>query len=213
MDGLRTIFENEFIYIISKDHGIPCQSKDQQDIGQIYNIPHFVTRLDQPASGLLLMAKTPNAAAIFSAHLKRGRIQKQYVALVEGTNILEAATLSDKISKKGQKAVIDDSPSAKEGVLEYKVNAKLDRFTMLDIKIHAGRFHQIRSQLSEAGMPIKGDLKYGAKRSNKEGGIYLCCTAISIPVDQSGIPKVFKILPSEYSLPLWKFYKQTEVII
>lgn len=208
MAQITTVFENELLYIISKDHGVSCQSKDQEDLQAIYQSPHFISRLDQPASGLVILAKSPKAAKIFSAHQRKGRVQKQYAVLVEGIDTPQFGELSDKIEKKGSKAIITDIDSEDTGILRFKVNTKLDRYTFLDVEIEGGSFHQIRSQLAHAGMHVKGDLKYGARRSNKEGGIYLCCHSLSMPVDITGIPRTFSVHPSEYSLPLWKFYRE-----
>ena len=210
MENTKVVFENEYVYIISKEHGVPCQSKDQDDIAQAYKTSHFISRLDQPAAGLLMLAKSPKAANMFSAHFKKGRIQKQYVALVEGTGMPQEGILKDQVLKRGQKSYVEEEAEEKNAVLEFQVNTVLDRYTLVDISIQSGRFHQIRSQLAAAGFPIKGDLKYGAKRSNKEGGIYLCCTSITFPADQTGLPMSLKVHPSEYLLPLWKFYDENK---
>ena len=207
MEGVHIVFENSLFYILAKDHGVACQSKTQNDIETAFGSAHFITRLDQPAAGLLVLAKNSESAALLSEAMNKGLIQKKYVALVEGVDVAKSGQLAHQLSKKGSKATAAQNHTGKS-LLRYFVNEVLERYTMLDIKIDTGKFHQIRVQLSSAGMPIKGDLKYGAKRSNKEGGIYLCCKRITLPDPETGLPLEWSINMSDFSLPLWKFYKE-----
>ena len=205
IEGVREVYEDKNVFILAKEHGIACQSKTQADIEKAYQSSHFVTRLDQPASGLLILAKDNKSAGMMTNWFKKGMIHKKYVALVEGKLNAKSGELSDPLIKVGAKTYVNEA-SESMGHLSYTVSKELDRYSLLDIEIRTGRFHQIRAQLSSAGYPIKGDLKYGAKRSNKEGGIYLCCTAITFPDSEIGLPIEISVNPSEFYLPLWKFY-------
>lgn len=170
------VHENKNILIINKNCGDPVQSKDQDLVkylsSQRKNPLHLINRIDQPVSGLVLLAKNKRAAAYYSNLEQEDKIEKYYIAIVEG-KLTTNGSIESSIIKKGEKAFID--PNGKDCKLHYEILKELDRYTILKIKTETGRFHQIRVQLSSIGHPIKGDLKYGAKRSNKEGGIYLHC--------------------------------------
>lgn len=138
-------------------------------------------RLDRPTSGVVLFARTSKALArlndMFKSH---EQIQKTYWAIVQGAPKLPEARLENYLirNEKQNKSYIVESQkskdkSAKQAILTYKVLAKGERYSLLEINLETGRHHQIRCQLAAIGCPVKGDLKYGAKRSNPDGGICL----------------------------------------
>lgn len=140
-------------------------------------------RLDRPTTGVVLFARTSKALtrlnAMFQSH---EQIQKTYWAIVEKNERLmakgnEAMRLEHYLwrNEKQNKSFVvkPDTKDAKRAVLTYKVIAQGDRYMLLEINLETGRHHQIRCQLAAIGCPIKGDLKYGAKRSNPDGGISL----------------------------------------
>ncbi|MBR2486317.1 MAG: RNA pseudouridine synthase, partial [Paludibacteraceae bacterium] len=140
-------------------------------------------RLDRPTTGVVLFARTSKALtrlnAMFQSH---EQIQKTYWAIVEKNERLkakgnEAVGLEHYLwrNEKQNKSFVvkSDTKGAKRAVLTYKVIAQGDRYMLLEINLETGRHHQIRCQLAAIGCPIKGDLKYGAKRSNPDGGISL----------------------------------------
>lgn len=140
-------------------------------------------RLDRPTTGVVLFARTSKALtrlnAMFQSH---EQIQKTYWAIVEKNERLkakgnEAVGLEHYLwrNEKQNKSFVvkSDTKGAKRAVLTYKVIAQGDRYMLLEINLETGRHHQIRCQLAAIGCPIKGDLKYGAKRSNSDGGISL----------------------------------------
>lgn len=142
-------------------------------------------RLDRPTTGVVLFARTSKALtrlnAMFQSHEE---IRKTYWAIVEKTGIgnleaknAEAIRLENYLwrNEKQNKSFVvkPGTKDAKQAVLAYKVISQSERYTLLEINLETGRHHQIRCQLSAIGCPIKGDLKYGAKRSNPDGGISL----------------------------------------
>lgn len=138
-------------------------------------------RLDRPTTGVVLFARTSKALtrlnAMFQSH---EQIRKTYWAIVEKNDKLlsdEAIRLEHYLwrNEKQNKSFVVKSGTkdAKRAVLSYKAIARGDRYTLLEINLETGRHHQIRCQLAAIGCPIKGDLKYGAKRSNPDGGISL----------------------------------------
>ena len=138
-------------------------------------------RLDRPTTGVVLFARTSKALTrlntMFQSH---EQIRKTYWAIVEKNDRLsgdEAIRLEHYLwrNEKQNKSFVvkPGTKDAKRAVLSYKAIAQSDRYTLLEINLETGRHHQIRCQLSAIGLPIKGDLKYGAKRSNPDGGISL----------------------------------------
>jgi 23S rRNA pseudouridine1911/1915/1917 synthase len=135
-------------------------------------------RLDRPTTGVVLFARTSKALSrlneMFKSHEK---IKKTYWAIVQSPPPTPQGRLENYLwrNEKQNKSFVvkPDSKDAKHAVLSYKTIAQSERYTLLEINLETGRHHQIRCQLSAIGSPIKGDLKYGAKRSNPDGGISL----------------------------------------
>lgn len=179
-----TLFEDQNILLLNKPIGVAVQSASTSQIS-IENLLieslgeyHIITRIDQVVSGIVIVAKNKDSASLLTKKLKRDQIIKQYVALVEGHPVSASKSLQNNLVKQGNKAYVK-SPG-KKAILIYKTKKQLDRYTFLNIQLKTGRFHQIRCQLGHMGHPIKGDVKYGARRSNKEKGIYLHCESITI---------------------------------
>lgn len=152
-----------------------------------------VHRIDRPAQGLVIFAKTSKALSRLNDMLRRGDIHKTYLAVVEGTRRDTAGTLEQYLLSDGRtnktRVVSVDTPGAQKAVLKYKVRGVGDRYSLLEVNLLTGRKHQIRCQLSSTGTPIKGDLKYGARRSNPDGGISLLAWRLEFvhPVSKKSI--------------------------
>lgn len=151
-------------------------------------------RLDRPTSGVVLFARTSKALtrlnAMFQSH---EQIQKTYWAIVQGAPKMPEARLENYLTRNEtlNKSFIA-KPNAKEAklaVLSYKTLVRGDNYSLLEVNLETGRHHQIRCQLAAIGCPIKGDLKYGAKRSNPDGGISLHARQIAFihPVSKQPI--------------------------
>ena len=132
----------------------------------------IIHRLDQPVEGLLVFAKTKEAAGKLTAQLAGGTLNKQYYAIVCGKPTEEAGELVDYLSKEGNLAKVSTAQDkeAKKAVLQYKILSGKElesgaNITLLDVHIDTGRFHQIRAQLANVGWPILGDSKYGSEQS------------------------------------------------
>ncbi len=136
-----------------------------------------VHRLDRPVSGAVIFAKTSKALARLNEMLQKHEIKKRYWAVVGVCPKESMATLRHYLlrNEKQNKSYAYDTekPKSKLASLTYTVVAKSERYTMLEVDLHTGRHHQIRSQLAAIGSPIKGDLKYGFARSNRDGSISL----------------------------------------
>lgn len=137
-----------------------------------------VHRLDRPVSGVVLFSKTskalPRLNKMFAEH--KG-VKKTYLAIVVNKPTQPQGTLTHWLTRNEKqntaRAYDREVPGSKKAVLDYRLVAQSERYFLLEIELHTGRHHQIRCQLSKIGCPIRGDLKYGAPRSNPDGGISL----------------------------------------
>ena len=175
-------------------------------------------RLDRPTTGVVLFARTSKALtrlnAMFQSH---ELIRKTYWAIVEKTENGKVKGENDEAirlenylwrnEKQNKSFVVKaGTKDAKRAVLSYRAIAQSDRYTLLEINLETGRHHQIRCQLSAIGLPIKGDLKYGAKRSNPDGGISLHARKIEFVHPVSKLPiSITAPIPDD---TLWKALEQ-----
>ncbi len=182
------IYEGTHFIVVNKPPGVATQDDLSGDLSVSTWLEkhkkkqlHLVTRLDRPVSGAVLFSKTKEGNMMCK---DRTSITKRYVAFTKPTT-LDSSQLSHYINRDGRrkKAYISEEP--KEGYkacsLEFQVIQQLDNYSMLEIQTMTGRFHQIRAQLSHAGLPIRGDVKYGARRANKDRSIGLHNYKLTIP--------------------------------
>ena len=207
-ENLEVLFEDNHIIIVNKKAGDITQGDKTGDkplsevvkeyIKEKYQKPGnvfigTVHRLDRPTSGIVIFARTSKALERLNKMLREKTIKKTYWALVKNTPKKNEATLVNylkKDSKKNKSFVYKKEISgSKKATLHYKILKKLDTYSLLEIDLETGRHHQIRTQLSYIGSPIKGDLKYGFKRSNKDGSISLHARKINFihPVSKANI--------------------------
>lgn len=169
-----------------------------------------VHRLDRPVSGIVLFARTSKALERMNKKFREKEIQKKYWAVVEKAPEESAGTLENYLIKNQEKnksfVQKDDKAGAKLSKLSYKVLSQSDKYTLLEVELHTGRHHQIRVQLSHMGCIIKGDVKYGARRSNEDASIHLHARELSFehPVSKEKI-KVTAPVPKHDAL--WKFFE------
>jgi 23S rRNA pseudouridine1911/1915/1917 synthase len=140
-------------------------------------------RLDRPTTGIVVFAKTSKALARMNALFLNKKITKTYWAVVKNKPLKSKDTLVHWLKKNPKnnksKAYIKEVDQSKKAILHYKLIHSLNRYHLLEVNLETGRHHQIRSQLSTIGSPIKGDLKYGFDRSNTDGSIHLHARNIS----------------------------------
>ena len=187
---LEVLYEDNHLIAINKKSGDIVQGDKTGDapisdfikayIKAKYNKPGEVFlgtihRLDRPTSGVMLFARTSKALSRMNRQFKNKEVQKTYWAVVENAPANKAGTLNNLLQKneKNNKSYITKGSQGKYAILNYKLLNKLDNFYHLEIQPSTGRHHQIRVQLANIGCIIKGDLKYGAKRSNKNKSIHL----------------------------------------
>lgn len=189
---MEVIYEDNHVIIVSKTTGEivqgdktgdkPLSETVKQYIKEAYAKPGdvflgVVHRLDRPVFGLVLFARTSKALARLNAMFANGEVKKKYWAIVKDAPAEPEGTLTHWLvrNEKQNKSYAYDHevPHSKKAVLDYRVIGRSDNYTLLEIDLKTGRHHQIRCQLAKIGCPIKGDLKYGAKRSNPDGSISL----------------------------------------
>jgi len=166
----------------------------------------LVNRLDRPTSGVLILAKTSKALSRMNKMLVERKILKKYLAIVEKKPIRKKNTLINflkKNQKQNKSYIVDQTTKdSKKAILHYTTLKELDNYSLLEISLETGRHHQIRVQLSNIGCFIKGDLKYGSKRSNSDKSICLHANEISFihPVSKNEI----KIKANTPKNNIWK---------
>jgi 23S rRNA pseudouridine1911/1915/1917 synthase len=133
-----------------------------------------IHRLDRPTSGVVIFAKTSKALERMNAQFREKLTDKSYVALVHG-KLSNKESLVHELRKNEQKnkSFVVDPGKGKEARLSYNPIKIFDSYTLIEVNLETGRHHQIRCQLAHIGHPLRGDLKYGAKRSNEDGSICL----------------------------------------
>ena len=152
-----------------------------------------VHRLDRPVSGLVVFAKTSKALSRLNTMLAQGEVKKTYWAIVTARPPQEEGELIHYLVRNEQQnksyAYDRELQGSKQAILHYRLIATSDRYWLLEVDLKTGRHHQIRCQLSKMGCPIKGDLKYGAPRSNPDGSISLHARRIRFvhPVSKQSI--------------------------
>ena len=224
-DNLKSndiLFEDNHLLLINKKPGILTQGDKTGDkslidlakyyIKKKYNKPGNVFiglphRIDRPTSGIVILSKTSKSLSRISKLFKEKKIEKKYWAIVknkienkEGKLIHFLKKNQKKNKSFVQKEKKDDHLKAE---LEYKLIKKMENYFLYEIKLITGRHHQIRAQLSYIGSPIKGDIKYGFKRTNKDGSISLHSREINFihPVKKNKI-QIIAPTPDD---DLWKY--------
>jgi 23S rRNA pseudouridine1911/1915/1917 synthase len=205
---LKILFEDNHLILVNKNPGdltqgditgdITLGDKIKSYLKKKYNKPGNVFlgithRLDRPTSGVIIFTKTSKSLKRLNEMFKDNEIKKTYWAVVKSitkkkSDKLENYLIKNQKQNKSYVAKVSNTKS-KKAILFYKVIFELQKFSLLSIKLETGRHHQIRTQLSHVGFPIKGDLKYGYPRSNNDGSIYLHSRKVSFihPVTKKNI--------------------------
>ena len=204
---MTVLYEDNHLIIVSKSAGEIVQGDKTGDtplcevvkayIKQRYAKPGevflgVVHRLDRPVSGVCVFARTSKALGRMNDLFRQGNVQKTYWALVQQAPRESEATLTHYLIRNEQKnksyAYDYERPGAKRAVLDYRLLGHSDHYHLLEVHLHTGRHHQIRCQLAAIGCPIRGDLKYGAARSNPDGSISLHARSIRFEHPVSHLP-------------------------
>lgn len=189
---MEVVYEDNHLLVVNKAPGEIVQGDKTGDRPLVdelkewlkvkYNKPGnvfcgVVHRLDRPVGGLVVFAKTSKALARMNEMFRKGEVEKTYWAITRNCPPKEEDTLTHYITttERNNKsyASLTEKKGSQKAVLKYKHLSSTDRYHLLEVRLLTGRKHQIRVQLSAIGCPIRGDLKYGDKRSNPDGSISL----------------------------------------
>ncbi len=224
----RIVFEDNHLLVANKLPGelvqgdytgdIPLLEKVREYIRVTYDKPGnvftgLIHRLDRPTSGLVVFAKTSKALARMNAIFEQRQVRKTYWALVKGVPRQVSARLEHHLKKDQKKnksfVVSPGVKGARKAILNYRLLHKSESYSLLEIELETGRHHQIRVQLAAAGMPIKGDLKYGFPRSNPDASISLHARNIDFehPVSNE---KLNMAAPLPEGDKVWRYFTKLE---
>lgn len=205
---MKVVYEDNHIIIVSKSSGeivqgdktgdVPLSDIVKQYIKDKYHKPGnvylgVVHRLDRPVSGLVVFAKTSKALSRLCNMFRDGDVHKTYWAITKNQPKQAEGTISTWLvrNEKQNKSYSYDHevPNSKKAILKYRLVGHTDNYSLLEVNLLTGRHHQIRCQLASIGCAIKGDLKYGAPRSNPDGSISLLAHRIQFvhPVSKEKI--------------------------
>lgn len=221
---MKVLYEDNHIIIVDKAPGEIVQGDKTGDkplsetvgewIKEKYSKPGnvfvgVVHRLDRPVGGVVVFAKTSKALARLNEMFRLGQVNKTYLALTRNHPPKDSERLTGYVTtvERNNKSYFSPTPvkGGKEVALSYKLLGSSDHYHLLEVHLETGRKHQIRVQLSSIGCPVKGDLKYGDRRSNPDGSISLRAHRIEFihPVSGAKID-VTAPLPDD---PLWQAFK------
>ncbi len=219
------LYEDNHLVIVNKRAGDNVQGDKSKDIPLVERVREYIRikyqkpgnvfcglvhRLDRPVSGAIIFARTSKSLERMNKLFAEKHPSKTYWAVVEKAPIQKADQLTHHLSRneKQNKTYVHLEPkmTTKEARLSYKTVSKSDKYTLLEVELETGRHHQIRAQLAHIGCIIKGDLKYGAKRSNPDGSIHLHARKISFKhPTQEEIISVVAPVPND---ALWQWFEK-----
>jgi len=223
-DHLRILHTDNHSIVINKRSGdivqgdktgdAPITEEIKEYLKEKFNKPGnvfcgVVHRLDRPTTGALVFARTSKGLSRLNEQFRKGIPSKIYWAIVEKMPAQKSGRLEHYLKKNEKQnksyAHKNEVGGSKRAILEYKWLASSDKYHLLEIQLETGRHHQIRCQLGEIGCIIKGDLKYGAKRSNKDGSI--CLHARKLTYEHPTSKEEITVVAPVPNDPLWSFFE------
>ena len=220
------LHEDNHLLVVEKPVNVPVQEDDsrdkdllnllKEDIKYRYDKPGkvylgLVHRLDRPVGGVMVFAKTSKAASRLSDVIRKDELDRKYLAIVRGVPKQKKGTLEHYLYKDTQKnkvhAVSSTRAGAKKAVLDYEVLGSSEQLSLVSIRLHTGRSHQIRVQLTEFGFPLYGDQKYGQHVNRPGQQIALWAQSLEFPHPTTKeMIKAQSAPPNEYPWNLWPRY-------
>ncbi len=211
------VYEDEFFIAFHKPAMLPTQPDLTGDVSLLELADSYLGkkcyllhRIDRPTSGIVLFAKNEEAAVLLNQQFQNRETQKLYLAIVENAPLSKDANLMHFLieNKEKNKSFVAEANKnkAKRAELHYILRGSSDRYHILEIDLKTGRHHQIRAQLAAIGCPVKGDVKYGARRANKDRSIHLHAWQFSF-----WHPFLNKKIDLTAALPndiLWQFFNK-----
>ena len=210
------LYKDNQIIVFNKPGNMPVQKDKTEDmsleqLAEIYTkgSVYVVHRIDRPASGVVIFAKTKTAVQQINAQFRARTVKKTYYAVMknqppetEGT-LVHYLTKNEKNNK--SKAAGQPAPGSKRAELNFKIIDKSDNYFLAEVELITGRHHQIRAQFAAVGSPIKGDVKYGARRGNKDRSIHLHARTTEFAHPVTG-EKISVTAPVPGTDPVWSAF-------
>lgn len=209
----KIIYEDQTVLVCRKPAGLATQTASGFQTDMVSELKNelsrktgernpylgLVHRLDQPVEGLLVFGKVKNASAELTKQLADGRLQKKYIAVLEGVLPEPEGTLIDYLKKDGRSnlsmVVSEKENGAKRAELHYRLLAAHGDCCLAKIEIATGRHHQIRVQMAHLGYPLRNDNKYGVKAGRRQGSLALCAYMLSFAHPAGGKRMRFAVRP------------------
>lgn len=221
--GPEILFRSEGLIVLNKPAGVPVQ-KDKSGDQALSEIAsrvcrktvYVVHRIDRPVSGAVLFACRRDCAAALGRQFSEGSVEKIYWAVVDAALPAEEGLLEHRIISDGRnnrsRAILPNGTEGSDNSrgdlarLRYRAVGTTDRYWLIELRPETGRHHQIRAQLAATGCHLKGDLKYGARRSNRGGGIHLHARSLTF-INPDGGSSVTVTAPAPAGDPLWRLFE------
>lgn len=227
--NIQIIYEDNHLLIVEKPVNIPVQEDSsgdkslltllKEDLKVRYQKPGnvylgLVHRLDRPVGGIIAFAKTSKAASRLSNLIRKNEFERKYLAIVRGIPAQDQATLEHFLKKDHRKNIVrvvsSKDKDGKKAILDYETIAKTNKLSLLSIKLHTGRSHQIRVQLAAIGCPLFGDQKYGAPLNTPGEQIALWAHTLQFKhPTKDEIINLTSIPPKEFPWVLWENIYET----
>ena len=223
MEDLIILHEDNHIIVVLKPQNVPSCEDESKDMDMLTLIKEYIKttynktgnvylglvhRLDRPTGGVMVFAKSSKAAARLSEQLQNGDFEKRYFAVLMGTPKEEKATLTHYMKKNTVNNMVYVCPPTVQGAkfaeLEYTVVENHDGLSLADVRLHTGRSHQIRVQMSAIGNPLYGDMRYGGEKA-KKGHLALWAYYLSFTHPVSKERMVFRVQPPKDVTP-WQIF-------
>lgn len=231
MEDLVILHEDNHIIVVLKPQNVPSCEDESKDLDMLSMIKEYIRvtynkqgnvylglvhRLDRPTGGVMVFAKSSKAAARLSEQMREGDFEKRYFATLVGVPKEEKATLTHYMKKNAINNTVYVCPptvaGAKFAELEYEIVAEKDGLSLADIRLHTGRSHQIRVQMSSIGTPVYGDMRYGGEKA-KKGYLALWAYYLSFTHPVSKEKMVFRVQPPKEVVPWTLFDTERTVTI
>ena len=229
MEDLIILHEDNHIIVVLKPQNIPSCEDESKDMDMLTMIKEYIKvkynktgnvylglvhRLDRPTGGVMVFAKSSKAASRLSEQLKSGDFEKRYFAVLMGVPKEEKATLTHYMKKNAINNMVYVCPPTVQGAkfaeLEYSVLQKVNDLSLVDVRLHTGRSHQIRVQMNAIGTPLYGDMRYGGEKAKKGYlALWAYYLAFSHPVSKERL--VFRVQPPKDVFP-WTVFDTDKAV-
>ncbi len=212
---IKVLYEDNHLIAVFKPAGVLSQEDKTGDISIFDEVKKYLKekykkpgnvflgllhRLDRPVFGIILFAKTSKGASRLSEQFRNHKVEKIYHAIVIGRPEKEKGILTNTLIKDEKLKKSRENSNGQETRLYYETIKSNEKYSLLKIKIETGKFHQIRAQLSLAGFPILGDVKYGAYNPLPDKSVALCATSLSFyPATSEDMVTISIEIPEEWN--------------